>query len=295
MTIADWFYSNELLFQDILVNILVGYSLYIVLRAGIFSLGTIGFYAIGGYTTAYLLKQGWSFLGAASVAVLLAAVVSLVLSLVLWRLRALYLGMATIAFNMLVQILALNWTPVTGGTLGIVGIIPQVSTWSLLALVVVIAALFALAERGRSRRTLELMRVDEHLSRGLGVNVDLRRHVIFVLSAALGGLAGSLYASLFFAFQPANIGFSALVSALAVVIIGGTTIWVGPIVGAVIAVSLTQVLEFAGDWRPVCEGLLIVIMAVWAREGVARLAVNGFTWLRDKVRAARAAALVQEG
>ena len=55
----DWFSDNELLIQTALAVSLLAYSFQVAMRSGVFSLAGVGFWAIGGYTTAYLVDHGW--------------------------------------------------------------------------------------------------------------------------------------------------------------------------------------------------------------------------------------------
>src|SRR4051794_41579995 len=114
----SWFSDNEVLIQSALAVSLLAYSFQVAMRSGVFSLAGVGFWAIGGYTTAYLVDHGWRTAPAILVALAASAVIAVVLGLVLGRLRSLYLGMATVAFVLLVQIVAVNWVGFTGGPRG---------------------------------------------------------------------------------------------------------------------------------------------------------------------------------
>ena len=121
-SISSWYGSNETLIQNILIAALLAFSVQVALRTGIFSLAGIGFYAIGSYTAALLVKKGWSTVEAMAAATALTIVLGYALAVLLVRLRDLYLAMATFAFDLMVGVVAGNWNQVTGGALGVTGI-----------------------------------------------------------------------------------------------------------------------------------------------------------------------------
>ncbi len=149
--LMEWFSDNETLIQAALAGAILAYSFQIAMRAGVFTLAGVGFWAIGGYTTAYLVtEREWMTAPAIGVGVLISGVIGLLLALVLGRLRSLYLAMATVAFVLLIQIVAINWEAVTGGAGGMFGIPVTVSTWQLLVIVAVISVGAVLLRARRS-------------------------------------------------------------------------------------------------------------------------------------------------
>jgi branched-chain amino acid transport system permease protein len=281
--IADWFSNNESLIQSALVLAILGFSTQLALRAGVFSLAGVGCWAIGGYTAAILVQHGQPTLVAIGLGLVETAAVGLVLALILGRLRSLYLAMATFAFVFLVQIVARVADGLTGGPLGLYAIPVKVTTSGLLVATAVAAGVVVLFERGRSGRTLEALRLDEQLARTVGVNVMRHRVVAFVVSATLGSLSGAMNALLFNTMAPDQAGFRLVVDALTIVVIGGIGAWYGPLVGAAIVVWLPEILRFAGDWRTVAQGVIVVLMVIYAPEGVTGIVRR----IRDLVAARR--------
>jgi len=279
---SSWLTENESLIQSALVLAIFGYSLQVAMRAGVFSLAGAGFYAVGGYGAGALtLKHGWAPLPALLAAILAAGVVGLVLSLILGRLRSLYLAMATVAFDLLIQVAATQWKEETGGPLGLYGVPVAVTTTSLIVAVAIASALLVWREHGASRRTLEALRLDEEVAPVLGIDVRRRRHQAFVLSSMLGALAGGLNVMLFTTITPHEVGFNLIVSGLTIIVIGGISSWVGALVGAFIVTWLPELLAFSGSWRPVIQGLIIVFAVVWFNDGLVGVARRGWRWLRE--------------
>lgn len=273
----------EPLVQTALVLTLLAFSIHVAVRAGAFSVTGVACYGTGAYTAGALAIADVPAPLAVLAAVVQAALLGFVLALVLGRLRSLYLAMATFAFVLLVQVLALEWEPVTGGALGLLGIPVAVNTPVLLAVTAACTAGIALLERGRSGRMLEALRLDDQLAASLGIPVVRNRRAALVLSAALGGLAGALSALLFSVFTPDQISFELIVDALTMIVIGGTAAWYGPVVGAAVVASLPEVFAFAGDYRPALQAAIVVVLVIYAPDGAVGL-VRAVT---ERVRRAR--------
>jgi branched-chain amino acid transport system permease protein len=116
----------------------------------------------------------------------------------------------------------------------------------------------------------------------LGVAVVRRRRVAFVLSSALGGLAGALAALSFSVLTPDDVSFSLIVDVLTIIVIGGTAAWYGPVIGAFVVVWLPEVLGFLGTARPLVQGALVVLLIVLAPEGAVGLVHAVRRWRRPR-------------
>jgi branched-chain amino acid transport system permease protein len=205
------------------------------------------------------------------VGVLISGVIGLALALVLGRLRSLYLAMATVAFVLLVQILAVELEGITGGAGGLFGIPVTVSTWQLLVIVAVISVALFFFERGSRGRTIEAMRLDEQVAQSVGINIVRERNLIFVLSSMMAALSGGIAAMMFNTLAPEQAGFHLIVDTLMMVVIGGAAAWWGALVGAFIVTWLPEILRFTGDYRGIVEGLIVVLVVVYAPEGFVGL------------------------
>ena len=281
----EWFSDNETLIQAALAGAILAYSFQIAMRAGVFTLAGVGFWAIGGYTTAYLVtEREWMTAPAILVGILISGVIGLLLALVLGRLRSLYLAMATVAFVLLIQIVAINWEAVTGGAGGMFGIPVTVSTWQLLVIVAVISVALFFFERGARGRTIEAMRLDEQVAMSVGINVVRERDMIFVLSSMMAALSGGIAAMMFNTLAPEQAGFGLIVDTLMMVVIGGAAAWWGALVGAFIVTWLPEILRFTGDYRGIVEGAIVVLVVVYAPEGFVGLVrrLTGFISGRRK-------------
>ena len=266
---AEWFSDNATFIQSLVVYALVAFSVQVALRAGAFSLASIGFYGIASYASALLVRDaGMSAALAIAIAVAGCSVIGYLLALLLVRLKDLYLGMATVAFVLMVGVVAVNWTSVTGGAAGLYGIPAIVSPLAMVLVLVAVVLLLSLLERGTTGRTFEAVREDEQLAMTVGIDHRRYRRFAFTLSAALGALAGGLHALSFFTVSPTDAGFPFVILALAMVVIGGFGSWVGALLGAFLISWLPLQLSFLGPWWPVVYGATMIFMATYVPGGL---------------------------
>jgi branched-chain amino acid transport system permease protein len=96
-----------------------------------------------------------------------------------------------------------------------------------------------------------------------------------VIGAVIAGLAGGMYAHLNFIISPGEFGFSAAVQLLIYNIVGGTRIWVGPILGTVLLIVLPEVLRgigvAAGALRMAVNGLVLLLVILFLPNGLSSL------------------------
>ena len=286
-----WWSNNETLIQVVIVYILVAFSIQVALKAGTFSLASIGFYSIGSYAAADLIPH-WPTVLAVAAGVVISGVVGWVLARLLVRLKDLYLGMATVAFDLMVGVVAVNWVSVTGGPAGKFSIPVTVSANGMLIVLIVVIVLLELLQRGTIGRTLEVTREDSQLAVSTGVDTRRYQRFAFVLSAVLGGLAGGLHALSASAISPGDASFSFIVLALAMVIIGGFGSWVGALIGAIVLGYLPLRLTSLGEWWPVIYGGVMMLVATYLPGGFYALARRAITGTRGNVRLWRQPAAV---
>lgn len=277
----EWYQANLGLIQTIIVTGMLTYSIQVVLRAGIFSLASVGFYGIGAYTAAVLVgTHGWALIPTLLVVVVSCWALSIALYLPLRRISGLSLAMATFAFDLGIGVVALNWDSVTGGPLGLYAIPVAMSTGEALALLVVATIILWYLERGAIGRAIEALRELPDISGAMGVETAKLRSRIFSLSAVLGGLSGASGALMFNIVQPTDFGFELIVTGLTMAIIGGSRSWVGALIGTVIFLWLPQALVSFAEWRDAALGAALVIILLFAPDGILGL----LTRLRQRIR-----------
>lgn len=265
----DYFSSNEVLFQQTLVYVLLAISLQVVLRCGVVSLASIGFYTLGAYASAIAIKEGgWPPVLILPLVTLAAGLLGYAFGKPLAKLRGLYLAMATLAFDLVIPVLLINGGELTGGALGLYAIPLSITTGSLFVIVVLVILAVSQIERGWMGRASLALRSDENLARSMGVRVTRERYLAFAISAALGGLAGALSAMLFRAVSPGSGGFALITLGLTMAIIGGRDSWVGAVIGACLLTWVPEWLRFVGTWRSLVFGLLLVLVIMFFPDGL---------------------------
>lgn len=287
--LGSWWSDNQTLIQVVAVYALLAFSVQIALKAGTFSLASVGFYGVGSYAAAYLAKHDWPTVGAVAAGVMLSVAAAWLLALLLVRLRDLYLGMATVAFDLIVGVVAVNWTSVTGGAAGLYAIPIRVGATTMTVVVLAVIVLLAMLQAGTIGRTLDVAREDEQLA--LTVAIDVRRYqrFAFTLSAALGALAGTFHALAFSAISPGDFDFGLIILALAMVIIGGFGSWLGALIGAVVVAYVPLKLTSLGQWWPVIYGSAMLLTAVYVPGGVYGALARMVTMTSSRVGRARRA------
>jgi ABC-type branched-subunit amino acid transport system permease subunit/ABC-type branched-subunit amino acid transport system ATPase component len=281
---------------DYLLHVLVMVCLYVVLAtsfnlligfAGLFALSHAAFYAIGAYVTAILAaKVGLPFPVPLIAAALFAAGVGFLVALPALRVAGEYLVVVTLALQVIVLQVILNWKGLTGGTDGISGV-PALTFfgWRLdaparfLPFAALVAALcFALSWRlahSPFGRALRAMRENESATQAVGKNLLTMKVTVFAVSAALAAVAGSLFAHYFTYVGADSFTIEETIYILAMVIVGGTgNLW-GSALGAAILVILPELLKFialppdiADKSRLVIYGLALILILRFRPQGL---------------------------
>ncbi|HEY3259377.1 MAG TPA: branched-chain amino acid ABC transporter permease [Pseudonocardiaceae bacterium] len=280
-----WFDAHLVLVQATFVGLLLALSIQFPLRMGVFSFAGVGSYAIGAYAAAITVLR-WEVPGLVAVAVgaLAAGLAGLPLALLLARLGGLYLGMATIAFDLILTVVATNGGDLTGGPTGLFGAIADITMAQIIGVTVVAVALLALTERGRMGRRIDAVRDDPELAASMGINVRRHRQAAFVVSGLLGGCAGAINVLLRTTVGPTDIGFGLVVLALTMIILGGARSWLGALIGAVVFTWLPSLLAVVGEWQHVIYGVIVALAAIWIPGGVLGLATDAWRGLQQRRR-----------
>jgi branched-chain amino acid transport system permease protein len=281
----DFYNGNLVLIQSTLVGLLMALSIQVPLRMGVFSFGGIGCYGLAAYGSAILtIHYETPPLITIVLAALVSGVVSLGLGVLVNRLGGLYLGMATIAFDLIISVVATNGGDLTGGPTGLFGAISDISMTQVFLIALVAVLALALTERGRLGRRVNTVRDDPELASAMGIKVRNYRLGAFVVSGFLGGAAGAINTLLRTTVSPTDIGFSLVVLALTMIIIGGARSWLGALIGAVIFTWLPDILEVVGQWQTIIYGIIVALAAIWVPRGLLGLFTDGWRALQRRRR-----------
>lgn len=284
---------NEPFYQHVLItagiNIILAVSLGIIVGyLGELSLAHGAFYGIGAYTSALLMmKLGLPFIPAFLLAVAFSGFMGFVIGIPALRLSGHYFAIATLGFQGIVVLLIVNLVDLTRGPMGLPGI-PSPGSLQFLGttlhfhdklvyyyLVVAVVCMVLLLTRNllgyKFGHAFIATREDPLLAASIGVQPRKYRMLAFVISAAMAGGAGSLYAhyALFISPDSFHLGESIYVATM--VILGGKGTIVGPSIGAVLLTALPEVLRFAGGLQFVIYGLLLMLVVIFMPKGVVGL------------------------
>ncbi len=257
------------------LNLLLGYT-------GQLSLGHAAFFGIGAYTSALLtLKLEWSFWPALAAAVALAGAAGWFIGRLSLKLRGAYFVLVTISFAGVISLVSVNWIELTNGPLGLPGVpAPELGPWSLRTktayyyLVLAAVALSYVVSRrlvdSRIGRAFVALRENEALAESIGVDVTHYLVLAAVVSAAMAGLGGSLYAHYTRFVSPEVFLFSYTVTMVIMVVAGGKGTLAGPLVGAVLFTALPEALRAATSWQwqMLAYGVLLVLLVVFMPRGI---------------------------
>jgi branched-chain amino acid transport system permease protein len=250
-------------------NVLLALSIYLTLACGMLTVANAAFMAIGAYTAALLsLHSGLPFHLALLVGALLPAMVALLLGRPTLRLSGVYLAMATLAFGEIVRIFLLNAESLTGGALGLNGI-PQYTQWfDVLAMAVAVLYILLCFAGSRVGRTMVAICQDEVATELMGLNVRAYKLFAFTVGAGLAGLAGGLNAHFTFFISPNEYGFDRGVEILAMGVLGGTGSPWGAVVGGVLITLLPELLRGLGNYRPLINGMILIVIILYSPKGI---------------------------
>lgn len=266
------------------LNVLIGLGRLV-------SVGHAGLFATSAYA-ASLTQQHFDldFVGSGIAAVAVTVAVTAVFAVLAVRTTGMYFLMITLAAGMLVWGLAHRFTALTGGDNGAVsGIRPLGLTqyyayyWLVLAVLVVVA--YGLWRFQASRIGMRIRGTRDSAARmtSLGYSPAAQRFVAFLASGTVTAVAGVLYAGYYPVVSPSTAHLSMSILFMVMVIAGGSSVFLGPVVGAVVLTVLRAVVSAETPRWPTVMGLILVAVVLFAREGITGT-------LRDRLRARRRAA-----
>src|SRR5437762_4301004 len=257
-------------------NVLGGYAGYV-------NFGTPAFFALGAYTAVFLIRSVRAPLPVLILAGgLVAALLGLGIGYLTLRLRGVFFSIATLALSIVLQTMIINWEYV-GGSRGLSVIRPSdppfgnyvtflFTVMVLLSVVAVTVARFI--ERSWIGRGLAALRDNEEAAECMGVPTLRLKLFATTVSGFLLGVAGAPF-PYYVTFVEPNSAFNLdyAVNALAMPMIGGTTSWVGPVIGAVLLGTAQQLatVTISSEMNLFIVGVVLVAFVVLAPEGILGL------------------------
>lgn len=270
-------YHASLLTMALLLA-LMSASWHLLALGGRFSFGHAAFFGVGAYASALLASRGgvgvWAALPGGA---LTAAAVAIPVGALSLHLKGPYFSLATFAAAEILRVLATNWTPLTAGAWGLVGLPPLPARGALLAAGGIGGVLLVHTFLWRSRWGLALAAIRQQQERAEGLGVPSRPllFVTLVTSAGFAGYSGALYAHHVRSLEPAT-AFSLLFSILPLImaLFGGTGSPAGPLVGAGVLYFLDELLlqpRFPAGHQLLYAGAIILVL-LGAPEGMVGFA-----------------------
>jgi branched-chain amino acid transport system permease protein len=287
VAVVPWLLPNQYLVHVVVLaglHVILAVGLNLVMGyAGQVSLGHAGFYGLGAYVSAILsVRYGLSPWLGTPIAAVATGALAYVVGIPTLRLKAYYLGMATLGIGLVLQLAFVQLHGVTGGSSGLAGILPwdlgplRFTTatrhywlvWAVAAIALWIARNLVNSRVGRVLRALG---ESEAAAEAMGVDTAAEKRRVFVLSAVYASVAGSLYAHYITVISPEIYSFLFSVVLVLMVAIGGIGLYWGPVVGAVLLTILPEALRQFGDWEVPLYGLVLIVVILFLPRGIAGL------------------------
>ncbi len=255
------------------LNLLMGY-------AGQISLGHAAFFGLGAYASAILTTRysldPWV---AMSIGAVLVGIFSLVLARPILRLKGHYLAMATLGFGIIIHILFVQMDSLTGGPDGMSGI-PVLRLFGIpidsdLKWYVVMASamLFSIwlslnIADSRAGRALAAVHGSEAAAQTMGVDTARVKSHVFVFSAVMAALAGSLFAHQQSFVSPESFSFFFSIELVTMVVLGGLASTFGAVFGAIVLSLLPEFLLVFEDFEVIIYGTILMAMMIFLPQGL---------------------------
>jgi branched-chain amino acid transport system permease protein len=268
------------------LNLLVGYT-------GMVSFGHSAFFGIGAYTLGILLqKTSLPFPLAVAAVVAFSGVGALVIGFFCVRLGTIYFAMLTLAFSQVVYSIIIRWVSMTGGDQGLVGGIPRPSinlgfmTWDInapenfyvLTVILIMASLFVCKVIVDSPFGAVLKAIRENPERVYFTGMNVRRYqlIAFVVAGVFAGISGALMTLYVSGAYPDFAYWTKSAEPVFMVLVGGMTTFVGPLVGAIILITLTAVLTAYTNLWGLVFGVILILFTIVIKRGVADIVAARF-------------------
>jgi len=277
------------------LNLLLGY-------AGQLSLGHVAFFGVGAYASA-LVSLGFdiSFLTLKPKPVWMAMLAGIVaaglcgwlIGRIAFKVRGAYFVIVSISFVEVVRLVAVNWVELTQGPMALNNIPPLAlfgfsffkkpeNYWLVLAVAVVCFALIKRLVHSNSGRAMIALAENEPLARSVGVNVTRTLVLATVVSAAMAGAAGALYAHYVRIVDPDVFLFIYTVTMVIMVVTGGKGTLAGPVVGGLIFGLLPEglrALAIKPELQWIVYGVLMVLVVYFLPAGIVPALKRRLAWL----------------
>ena len=263
--------------SEVLIFMLFAASLHLLVGAGgLVSFGHAAYFGLGAYGAALTLtKLGLPMFAGLLTGPLLGFLSALLFGWFCVRLSGVYFAMLTLAFAQIFWSIAFQWTEVTGGDNGLIGVWPSAWAakaahfyWLTLALVTAGIALLRVILFSPFGYALRALRDSELRAEAIGLSRHRIQWLAFAAAGAFAALAGALFAFLKGSVFPDDLGIPLSIDGLAMVLLGGVGTVAGGVIGAAIYKSLSIWVISHTDYSKLVLGLLIIVLVSIFPQGV---------------------------
>jgi len=254
------------------LNLLIGY-------AGQISLGHAGFFGLGAYSSAILTaRYGWPPLAALAAGAVLVGAVSFVIGRPILRLKGHYLAMATLGLGIIISIVITTEDRITGGPDGMS--VPPLSgfgfslrgeeAWYWVVGGMLLASVWLAINLIDSPvgRALRAIHGSEIAAEVMGIDTSAYKVKVFVISAVIASVAGSLTAHYSGFITPGKVGFFHSIELVTMVVFGGMASTFGAVVGAAVLTTLPQFLTLLRDYEVIVHGVVLMGTMIFMPRGL---------------------------
>lgn len=291
--VTSGYLIHILILSGMYTALALGYDL-IVGHVGLLSLGTPAFFGVGAYVAGLLSTRfGTPFLVDFVLAGTVAGGLAFLASFPFFRLEGASFAIGTLGFALIVQLVAVNWVPLTGGYMCLLGVprprltLPPLLDWHIssvtdyyylmLGILLVQVALCSRLTTSRVGRTFMSIREDETLARASGVNPLKYKTFAFVIGALIAGTVGAFYVHYSTLICPTELSNYMTTVLLIILFLGGVGRMRGVMLGGVIFTLVPELLRIAPTLRMVIYGCLLLVAIVYMPGGVDGMLTK---WLR---------------
>ncbi len=308
------------------ISIIINLMIYIILVAalnlsngftGVFSLGHIGFMALGAYISALLtlpLKTkalylrdlpDWlahvhfdamigdfpiGFLAATLIAGVIVSVIALLVGLVLMRLSGHFVAVATLGFLVIVRVVLVNADEFTRGSRTFSNVTHYTDLWWVLAWLVITLYVVSRIKFSAFGRAMFAQREDPAAAQSVGIVVMRPRLLAFVVSAFFTAIAGALYAHYLTSFSPKVFYFDITFRVITMLVIGGMGSVTGSVIGPILITVISETLRRIEDVTllygvsQIVLAVLFILIIIFRPGGLMGDREINFTWIWQRLR-----------
>jgi branched-chain amino acid transport system permease protein len=253
--------------------------------SGIFSLAQLALFAIGGYVSAMLALyfdiSPWltMFMGAFA-----SVIASVVIGFPTLRLRGVYVVLLTLAFHEILRVLIeTDESGITGGAFGLMNVPTygmeflgqrgNMMFYYYFAMLLCFLIVYAIYRITYSPIGLafQALRDSERYATSRGISPFRYKMLVFIVSAFFTGLIGAFYAHYYKTISPTAFSFGLLMNLIAMIVLGGWGTFMGPILGTVLMITLSEWLHSVEQFRLIILGLVMTVCIVLFPKGLVSL------------------------